>query len=96
MTHISPVHNPDPMLGLIYLVLILSGISIVSVFLSYIINGFIQYFCVKPFRKLRRIYNDKKFNIKVAPVVEITTAKTTDLAITGYAREIIIDEGCEV
>ena len=43
----SPVHNPDPLLGFIYLVLILSGISIVSVFLSYIINGFIQYFCVK-------------------------------------------------
>ena len=96
MTHISPVHNPDPMLGLIYLVLILSGISIVSVFLSYIINGFIQYFCVKPFHELRRIYIDKKFNIKVAPVVEITTAKTTDLAITGYVREIIIDEACEV
>ena len=96
MTHISPVHNPDPMLGFIYLVLILSGISIVSVFLSYIINGCIQYFCVKPFSKLRRIYIDKKFNIKVAPVVEITTAKTTDLAITAYVREIIIDEGCEV
>ena len=96
MSHISPVHNPDPFLGFIYLVLILSGISIVSVFLSYIVNGFIEYFCVKPFRKLRRIYINKKFNIKVAPVVEITTAKTTDLAITAYAREIIIDKGCEV
>jgi dTDP-4-dehydrorhamnose 3,5-epimerase-like enzyme len=70
-----------------------------NAFLTLKDNTIVHYYCSQNYnpkaeRGIR--YNDKKFNIKVAPVVEITTAKTTDLAITGYVREIIIDEGCEV